>query len=281
MRSLTLRLLALSFIITGGVQERPGRAVALVGGTVVDVSAFGTSTADIRDAAVIVEAGRITYVGARRTTRIPRGAVMIDVTGKFIVPGLHDVFATINNQAYANAFLYSGVTSIVGSDEPGGRRGPLVTTANPSPRIYKLEPLQGYDDTGLTPPARTLADLMARGRKVSAAELTRQVDDLARDGVKVLLLHYTMSPDQVRVVAAHAREIGLATIGELGATTYPEAMAAGVMAFVHTVRYSLELAPPDLRAAVAAAPFGPPRLAYYEYLAALKADDPALARYAT
>jgi hypothetical protein len=78
----------------------------------------------------------------------------------------------------------------------------------------------------------------------------------------------------------HAREIGLGTIGELGATTYPEAIAAGVMAFVHTPRYSLELAPPDLRAKVAAAPFGPPRMTYYEYLGSVKGDDPALARYA-
>jgi hypothetical protein len=277
MRILTLLLLALT--IAGG-QERPGRAVALVGATVVDVSAFGTSAVDIRDAAVIVEDGRVTYVGARRTTRIPRGAVVIDVTGKFIVPGLHDVFATINNQAYANALLYMGVTSIVGLDEPEGRRGALFTSAVPSPRIYRLDAIRGYDATGLTPPVRGFPDLVARGRKMSAAELTKQVDDLARDGVKVLLLHYPMSPDQVRVVAAHAREIGLATIGELGATTYPEAMAAGVMAFVHTARYSLELAPADMRAGVAAAPFGPLRIPYYEYLGTIKADDPKLARYA-
>lgn len=277
MRILTFLLLA---CILAAAQDRPGRAVALIGGTVVDVSAFGTSTADLRDAAVIVQDGRIAFVGPRRTTRIPRGAVVIDVTGKFIVPGLHDVFATINNQAYANALLYLGVTSVVANDEAGGRRGPLFTSANPSPRIYRLEAIRGYDPAGLTPPPRTFPDLMARGRKMSAEELTKQIDDLARDGVKVLLLHYPMWPEQVRTVAAHAREIGLATIGELGATTYPEAMAAGVMAFVHTVRYSLELAPPDLRASVAAAPFGPPRVAYYEYLAAIKADDPKLTRYA-
>jgi hypothetical protein len=274
-----LTLLLLAFFI-GSVQGKQAHAIALVGGTVVDVSAFGTSTLDIRDAVVVVEDGRITTVGTRRSTVIPRGAEVIDATGKFIVPGLNDVFATINNQAYANAFLYMGVTGIVGSDEPGGRRGPLFTSGRPSPRIYKLDDLQGYDAAGLTPAPRTLADLMSRGRKMNAAELTKRVDDLAGSGIKVLLLHYSMSPDQIRVVAAHARKIGLATIGELGATTYPEAIAAGVMAFVHTARYSLELAPPDVRATVAAAPFGPPRIPYYEYLGALKEDDPALARYA-
>jgi hypothetical protein len=277
MRLLMRLLLALTI---GAVQDSPPRAIAFVGGTVVDVSSLGSSTADIRDATVIVERGRITAVGPRRSTKVPRGAQVIDAAGKFIVPGLNDVFATINNQAYANAFLYMGVTAIVGSDEPGGRRGPLFTSAVPSPRIYKLDVLQGYDASGVTPPPRTIGELLARGRRMQAVELTKRVDELARDGVKVVLLHYTITPDQVGLVAAHARKLGLATIGELGATTYPEAIAAGVMAFVHTARYSLELAAPELRAKVAAAPFGPPRIAYYEYLSTLKQDDSALARYA-
>ena len=86
--------------------------------------------------------------------------------------------------------------------------------------------IQGYDAAGLTPPPRTISDLMTQGRKMGVAELNRQVDDLASGGIKVLLLHYSLGPDQLRVVTAHAREIGLATIGELGATTYPEAIAA-------------------------------------------------------
>jgi imidazolonepropionase-like amidohydrolase len=59
----------------------------LVGGTVVDVSAFGTATADIPDSVVTVENGRIAAVGRRGSIAIPRGAEVIDVTGKFIVPG--------------------------------------------------------------------------------------------------------------------------------------------------------------------------------------------------
>src|SRR5471030_2236343 len=101
MRILLLVLFAVA--VSSGQDVRP-HPIALVGGTIVDVSAFGTSTADIRDAVVIIEGGRITAAGPRRATTIPRGAEVIDVTGKFIVPGLHDVFATINSQAYANAF---------------------------------------------------------------------------------------------------------------------------------------------------------------------------------
>jgi imidazolonepropionase-like amidohydrolase len=95
-RILTLVLVA---ITAGAVQDSRPRPIALVGGTVVDVSAFGSSTADLRDAVVVVEDGRITAVGPRRSTVIPRGAEVIDAAGKFIVPGLHDVFATINSQS--------------------------------------------------------------------------------------------------------------------------------------------------------------------------------------
>ena len=181
-----MRVLMVLVLVLGAawVQKREPRAIAFVGGTVVDVSASGKSAADIRDAAVVVEKDRITAAGPRSTTKIPSDAEVIDTVGKFIVPGLHDVFATINNQAYANAFLYMGVTAIVGSNEPGGRRGPLFTSAVPSPRVYKFNAIVGYDDAGVTPEPRTLPDLMARGRKMNAAELTKQVDDLARDGIK-------------------------------------------------------------------------------------------------
>jgi hypothetical protein len=277
MRIVTLVLCAVAL---GAVQGNRARPIAFVGGTVVDLSAFGNGTSDIRDSAVIVQNDRITAVGTRRATRIPRDAEVIDATGAFIVPGLHDVFATIDNQAFANAFLYMGVTAIVANEAPSTRRDGLFLTATPSPRVYRMANVQGYDPTGLSPAPRTITELMTRGRKMDPAELTGRVDELARGGVKVLLLHYSLLPDQLRVVAAHAREIGLATIGELGATTYPEAISAGVRAFVHTSRYSLELAPPDLRAKIAAAPFGPPRIPYDEYLTSLKEDDPALARYA-
>jgi hypothetical protein len=277
MRILSLVLCALTL---ASVQENRPHPIAFVGGTVVDVSALGIGNRDIRDSVVIVQDGRITAVGTRRETKIARDAEVIDASGKFIVPGLQDVFATIDNQAFANAFLYMGITAIVANEAPSTRRDGLFLSGNPSPRVYRMATVQGYDPTGLTPAPRTIGELMTRGRKMDAAELSKRVDDLASSGVKVLLLHYSLLPDQLRAVAAHAREIGLVTIGELGATTYPEAIAAGVRAFVHTSRYSLELAPADLRAQIAAAPFGPPRIPYDEYLTSVKEDDPALVRYA-
>jgi hypothetical protein len=245
----------------------PGAAAArdlvLAGGTLIDVSDFGNSTADVKDSVVLIREGKIAAAGPRNEVKIPADAQVIDVSGKYIVPGLNDAFSTLNNQAQANACLYMGVTSIVGLGEPpDGRRGPLFLDAHPSPRIYRL-------DWEWSPEA-----------SMPEAELIKKIDALAQDGVKVLLLHYGMTPGQVRATARRTRELGMATIGEFGLTTYAEGMQAGVNAFVHTSRYSLDVAPPDLRKEVAEAPFGPPRIKYYKYLIGLSPNDPALQRHA-
>jgi hypothetical protein len=271
-----------SIFLTAWLQNpQTQRPLVLEGGTIIDVSHFGNSESDIKDSIVVIKAGQIITAGPRKAVRIPAEAKVINVAGKYIVPGLNDAFSTQNNQAQANAHLYMGVTSIVGLDEPGGRRGPLYVDANPSPRVYKLDSAPGYDVEKLIPPPGSIGDLRARGTPLSEAELIKRVDALARSGIKVLLLHYELSPDQVRVVARRARELHMATIGELGFATYYEAIQAGVNAFVHTSRYSLELAPPEMRKQVAGAPFGPPRTKYYEFLAHLSATDPAVKQYAS
>ena len=281
-RAARLSGVVLSGTIAGAVLlgAQVPRPLVLVGGTIVDVSDFGRSTGDTADAVVVVHDRKIVAAGPRSRVSVPADGRELDVSGAFIVPGLNDVFATVNNQSQANAYLYMGVTSIVGLDEPGGRRGALFTAARPGPRIYPLDSIIGYDESALPPHQRSVYDLATKGRVLSTDELNAEVESQAKRGIKVLLLYYTLSPAQVRTVVARARQLGLATIGELGATTYAEAAASGVMAFVHTSRYSLDVADSALRAEVAKAPFGPPRRAFYEFLTALAPDDPRLLRQA-
>ncbi|MBI3447643.1 MAG: hypothetical protein HY049_01790 [Acidobacteria bacterium] len=242
------------------------RAMALAGGTIVDVSNFGNSTRDIPDSVVILRGGRIVAAGARSDVPIPGDADIVDVHGKYLLPGLIDGFAGLNSQAQANAYLYMGVTSIVGmSDE---RRGELLLDAHPSPRIYPLDTAGIAEKDGKAvalPEGEALADLEAASRR----------------GVKVLLVYYPIPPPLARSLVARAKQLGMATIGELGVTPYPAAIECGVQAFVHTSRYSLQLAPDALHAEVAADPFGPPKAKFYDLLSKLPADDPGLARYAS
>ena len=50
-----------------------------------------TTDTILRDATVIVRDGRITVIGPASTTTVPRGAQVIDGTGKFLIPGLADM----------------------------------------------------------------------------------------------------------------------------------------------------------------------------------------------
>ena len=239
--------------------------LALVGGTLVDLSSFGASRRDLADAVVVVANGRVVAAGARSEVEIPSAARRIDVAGKFVVPGLVDGFAGMNSAAQARAYLHAGVTTIVGLDDPGGRRGRLALEASPRPRVQRLE-VVGYraGDEPAATPAATLAG----------------VEAAARAGAKALLLMYPLPPESIAVAVARARELGLATIGELGETPYPTALALGVQAFVHTSRYSLALAPEETRRAVAKAPFGPPKLDYYRLLVSTLAHGPMVASWA-
>ncbi|MGH7638190.1 MAG: amidohydrolase family protein [Gemmatimonadaceae bacterium] len=62
------------------------QATALVGGTVID----GTGNAAIPDAVVVVTRDRITCVGSAAQCAIPTGATRVDVSGRFVTPGLVD-----------------------------------------------------------------------------------------------------------------------------------------------------------------------------------------------
>ncbi len=68
---------------------RPAGTVALVGGRVVTMNADEV----IEDGVVVVERDRIVAVGTRDTTPVPADALVVDVTGTTVLPGMIDVHA--------------------------------------------------------------------------------------------------------------------------------------------------------------------------------------------
>jgi len=236
--------------------------LAIVGSTVVDVSDFGIGTADLVDAVVVIEGDVIVAVGPRTEIEIPPGARILDAHSQFIVPGLTDGFAALNNQAYADAYLRCGVTSIIAVS--GGRRGPLAEELDPSPHVMRLGSVGDAPGT--------------------VEEHLAALEELVADGVDVALLMYQLTPEQLLPVIERAHELGVATIGELGRTTYAEGVAAGLDAVVHTTRYSLGLAPEAMSRGVAEEPFSDdlnsPKWLYYLWLSELSPHDEGLAAYA-
>ena len=247
------------FSCSGNPKEAP-TGTLIRGATLINP---GTNTEIIESAYLyFVDNEIISYGSMNETENLPAAAKVIDAKGKYIIPGLIDGFATLNNQAYANAYLFKGITTILEVD--GYRRGPYYPKANPSPGIYRLE--------GVGEEPANDEYLMAK------------IDSIHQADYKVLLMMYALTPEQTKMVYEKAKSLGMATIGELGMTTYKEGMDIGIDAFVHTTRYSLDVAPRDMADAVAHEPFSndlnSPKWKYYKYLTQLEAGNAALYEHA-
>ena len=251
--------------------EKPINGVAFVGATVLDFDNYGQSTNDIENAVVLIRDNKIVAVGDERSVDIPKGVKVVDVSGTYIIPGLIDGFATLNDQTYANAFLYMGVTTIVGLD--GGRRGNVFWEADPAPEIYKFDSYYGE--------AEWSEEEQRILRWANEDEIVHAIDSIAAKGVKVLLVHYGVKPDQLQTIVEKCREHQIATIGELGHSKVKEALDAGVQSFVHISRYSIDIVPEVVKKGYEDAPFGRPRIDAYEYFENFDTDnDSILARHA-
>lgn len=259
--SLLILPLLMFLIILHSCSNQSDETIVLVGGTILDLSLNGHSEKDLSSATIVIEGSKISAVTQGELPDTLKNSRIIDCSDKYIVPGLIDGFATINNQAYANAYLYMGITSIIAVG--GGRRGGLYLSANPGPNIYLL------GDVGFEP--------------CTDAELGDQIETEVQKGIDVLLLMYKLRPEQTILAVKMASQFGIATIGELGYTSYVQGMRAGVDAFVHITRYSLDAVPQDLRMAVAENPFSDdltsPKWKYYKYLSVLDTNDRELLRY--
>ena len=88
--------------------------LALVGGTLID----GTDKPPVPNAVVLIDGDRIVAAGARSAIDIPKGATIVDVTGKFLVPGLWDMHAHLYETEFGPTYLAAGITSArdVGND---------------------------------------------------------------------------------------------------------------------------------------------------------------------
>ena len=260
-KQLILSLFVASIIISCNKKPIYEDALVIKGGTIIDVNQNGTSTNDLFDKAIIIKADTIFDI-VDASTLSSKQQNIIDASGKYITPGLTDGFTVINNQSYANAFLYMGVTDVIGVES--SRRGKFYHKSNPSPNIHML---------------REVGD-----EPINDQQILDTIRKHHNNGAEILLMMYKLTPNQVELAHNEAKKLGMGTIGELGFTSYKKGMDIGVDAFVHTTRYSLDVAPDSMAVKVAEQPFsndlGSPKWRYYQYLTNLDPNDKALQQHA-
>jgi imidazolonepropionase-like amidohydrolase len=137
------------FAVIAGAQSPP---IAIVRVAVIPMSDVASPEILLNNQTVIVENGRIAQIGPSRQVRAPKGAVVINGRGKFLVPGLAEMHAHIpvaqdedDELVRETLFLYlsNGITTIRGMlGDPYHLRLKEQVRAGEflSPRVYTSSP---------------------------------------------------------------------------------------------------------------------------------------------
>ncbi len=204
--------------------------VALVHVQVID----GTGAPARPDQTLVIREGRIAALGPQATTAIPAGAVVLDLTGRSVIPGLvmvHEhLFYPTGPGIYGNLarsfttlYLAGGVTAMrTAGDMNGygdiGVKQAIDAGGLPGPWIDATAPYLEGPGLGL-PQVHTLRD---------AADARRTVDFWADAGATSYKAYMHITRAELGAAIAEAHRRGYKLTGHLCSVTYHEAAALGI-----------------------------------------------------
>jgi imidazolonepropionase-like amidohydrolase len=207
-------------MVLAGSAER--EMTVITGATVID----GTGRPPISDSVVVIENGKIRAVGRKAEIRWPRGARLVDASGKYIVPGLIDMHVHYRHWQ-GELFLAHGVTTVKDLGNPvewiselsrmqaeGRLRGPRICYVGNN---LDAPPPEGDHHVAVT----------------SARECNRAVRLLRGFGVIAIKVRHKITPEQLREITKTAHALGLPVTGHLGKMSAVEAALAGIDGLEH------------------------------------------------
>ncbi len=200
-------------------------SVAFTHVTVIDM----TGAAPKRDRTVVVTGNRIAQVGPA-STKIPRGALVIDGSGKFLIPGFWDMHVHFGETARSfPLFIANGVTGVreVGGDPEKSFRWREQTASGElvGPRIVACGPIIDGPDPAAHGPT-IVVGTPAEGRKAVA--------DLAALGTDCLKVYDRLPRDAYFTIVDEAKRRQIPVVGHVPLTvTTAEASEAGQRSIEH------------------------------------------------
>jgi imidazolonepropionase-like amidohydrolase len=190
---------------------------------------YGSGRPAYGPADVVVEDGRIAYIGMPSSPAARVAEAVIDGTGKYLMPGIINTHMHWHEerqpgvpqpiQYQRNLYLAAGVTTTreLGGEFEKSKRWQLESDAHTiiSPRIL-------------------VYPVVSKGRTGSPAEIRawiRDIKERGADGLKLIAL----DRDQVEAALSEARELGLRTTTHIGVeeTTAKDYIELGVNAIEH------------------------------------------------
>lgn len=214
--------LLLLLLAASACRDRGPEGIALIGGTVID----GSGGPPLRDAVIIVRGTHVETIAPRANFDMPGRMEEIDITGKWVIPGLIDAHAHVEPWAL-DRYLAYGVTSVRNLHGPLDSilalRDRVRLGAQRSPRIYSTGAMvDGNPPT--YPDALGVSD---------PGEARRAVDSLVLRGVDGLKLYTRMDSTLLAAALDEARTFNLRTTAHLGLTDAVTAAALGVRSIEH------------------------------------------------
>lgn len=188
------------------------------------------SDAPLSDHAVLVDDGRIAWLGPSDEAAPPQGTVTVDLEGRTLLPGLTDFHVHLRHDDELDLYLWNGVTTVVNLSgapehlemrrrvEAGELRGPRIFTTGPTidgdpPRNSRFQPI---------------------GDPADAEALVASHIDAGYDFLKIYDL-IELEPYQAIVDAAEER--GVAVVGHIPKAFGLEPTLAGHDVIAHAEEY--------------------------------------------
>ena len=213
---LSKRLVALAVLLTAACGADDTNRIVLIGATVIN----GAGGAPLPNAVVVINGSTIEAIGPAGAVEVPGGAQEIDLTGRWIIPGLIDADARAEPWALTR-FLAYGITTIrdLRTDTESvmalSQRTERAETSGP--RIY-------FTGTPVGDPRSEAA--------LSTADARRTVDDNSVAGVDYIGIAEGTTLTLLRAVVDESRSFQLPVVASLGLTDAVTAADAGVHSIV-------------------------------------------------
>jgi enamidase len=219
--------------------------VALTHVRVID----GTGVAPREDQTLVLRDGNIADVGNAAAIHVPAGALVLDLTGKTVIPGLvmmhehlyyptgPDNYANLS-QSFTRLYLAGGVTSMRTGGNVSGYGE--INTARAIKRGEKPGPWIDATAPYLQGPGLGISQMY---ELKDAADARRMVDFWADAGATSFKAYMNITRAELAAAAREAHKRGMKITGHLCSVTYHEAAAAGIDNLEHGFFVSTDFVP--------------------------------------
>jgi imidazolonepropionase-like amidohydrolase len=227
----SLLILFIASVLLGSCSVSPA-TIAITHVTVIDVTGGPVQP----DSTALVSGTHIAAVGPSSSIAIPRGAKIVDGSGKFLIPGLADMHLHLTGSGEPDGsrdfllplLIANGITTV---RDMGGKveflkklRGEIASGARLGPQIFFTGP---YLDGN--PPSFQPSIVVE-----NAAEGIAAVDKLTAEGVDFIKVQSRLQPEGYFAIASESKQLGIRFVGHVpDSITVAQASDAGQASIEH------------------------------------------------